>query len=211
MMLLVCKGISISIWPISLIPTRYTLFVFIIYSVNNVCIYVVSLFSKLVFTGLFGIGRASKVTEGFTTNYLQSTHGQVIHVSVLCVCVCFFCAVSSFLYMPKFSLQVQDWTKRPLSQIMLRYARSDTQYLLEITNVLTAELKEGKKYDEAIRRSDKMCSTLYTKGQEDFKLVKTCQTLYNSIHAKIILMNDLDIVRIKVLVLYNYLFFSKIL
>ncbi|KAF3501790.1 hypothetical protein F2Q69_00043612 [Brassica cretica] len=48
--------------------------------------------------------------------------------------------------------KLQDWTKRPLSQIMLRYARSDTQYLLEITNVLTAELKEGKKYDEAIRR-----------------------------------------------------------
>ncbi|KAF3566656.1 hypothetical protein DY000_02017056 [Brassica cretica] len=38
---------------------------------------------------------------------------------------------------------LQDWTKRPLSQIMLRYARSDTQYLLEITNVLTAELKEA--------------------------------------------------------------------
>ena len=75
--------------------------------------------------------------------------------------------------MPNFSLQLQDWTKRPLSQIMLRYARSDTQYLLEITNVLTAELKEGKKYDEAIRRSNKMCFTLYTKGQEDFKLVKT--------------------------------------
>ncbi|CAN6861280.1 unnamed protein product [Brassica oleracea] len=56
---------------------------------------------------------------------------------------------------------------------MLRYARSDTQYLLEITNVLTAELKEGKKYDEAIMRSNKMCLTLYTKGQEDFKLVKT--------------------------------------
>ncbi|KAF2573064.1 hypothetical protein F2Q70_00004938 [Brassica cretica] len=37
--------------------------------------------------------------------------------------------------------KLQDWTKRPLSQIMLRYARSDTQYLLEITNVLTAELQ----------------------------------------------------------------------
>ena len=33
--------------------------------------------------------------------------------------------------------------------------------------------------------------------------------MYNSIHAKIILMNDLDIVRIKVLVLYNYLFFFQ--
>ena len=63
--------------------------------------------------------------------------------------------------MPNFSLQLQDWTKRPLSQIMLRYARRDTHYLLEIVDVLTAELKEDKKYDEAIRRSNKMCLTLY--------------------------------------------------
>ena len=98
LMLLGCKGISISIWPIFLIPTRYTLLVFIIYSVNNECIYVVSLFSKLVFTGFFGIGKVSKVIERYTANYLQSRHGQVIHVSLLCVCVFFLCSLFFLIY-----------------------------------------------------------------------------------------------------------------
>ncbi|KAL0646881.1 hypothetical protein Bca4012_045172 [Brassica carinata] len=68
------------------------------------------------------------------------------------------------------TLRTRDWTERPLPPTMLRYARTDTQYLLWIADVLTAELKEVKKYDESIRRSNKVCLTLYAKGQEDFKL-----------------------------------------
>ncbi|CAN7066647.1 unnamed protein product [Brassica rapa subsp. trilocularis] len=68
------------------------------------------------------------------------------------------------------SLRTRDWTERSLPPKMLRYARTDTQYLLWIADVLTAELKELKKYDESIRRSNKVCLTLYAKGQEDFKL-----------------------------------------
>lgn len=46
-----------------------------------------------------------------------------------------------------------------------------THYLLPIADILTAELKKDKKYDETSWLSNKMCLTLYTKGQEDFKLV----------------------------------------
>lgn len=52
------------------------------------------------------------------------------------------------------SLRTRDWTERPLPPTMLRYARTDMQYLLWIADVLTAELKEVKKYDESIRRSN---------------------------------------------------------
>ncbi|CAN7066976.1 unnamed protein product [Brassica rapa subsp. trilocularis] len=68
------------------------------------------------------------------------------------------------------TLRTRDWTERPLPPKMLRYARTDTQYLLWIADVLAAELKELKKYDECIRRCNKVCLTLYAKGQEDFKL-----------------------------------------
>ncbi|WZZ89679.1 hypothetical protein YC2023_118258 [Brassica napus] len=47
------------------------------------------------------------------------------------------------------SLRTRDWTERPLPPTMLRYARTDMQYLLWIADVLTAELKEARIHDES--------------------------------------------------------------
>ncbi|XP_013722178.1 protein RRP6-like 3 [Brassica napus] len=99
--------------------------------------------------------------------------------------------VSSVLSMLNLSLQTRDWTERPLPPTMLRYARTDTQYLLWIADVLTAELKEVKKYDESIRRSNKVCLTLYAKGQEDFKLANREQYDCRELAWKLCIWRDL--------------------
>jgi cation-transporting P-type ATPase D len=39
-------------------------------------------------------------------------------------------------------LQREDWRQRPLSEEMVRYARTDAHYLLYIADSLTTELKQ---------------------------------------------------------------------
>ncbi|XP_020884168.1 protein RRP6-like 3 isoform X2 [Arabidopsis lyrata subsp. lyrata] len=76
-------------------------------------------------------------------------------------------------------LQREDWRQRPLSEEMVRYARTDAHYLLYIADSLTAELKQlatdSSSPDdrfhfllEASRRSNMTCLQLYTKETEDF-------------------------------------------
>ncbi|XP_020884170.1 protein RRP6-like 3 isoform X5 [Arabidopsis lyrata subsp. lyrata] len=77
-------------------------------------------------------------------------------------------------------LQREDWRQRPLSEEMVRYARTDAHYLLYIADSLTAELKQLATEDssspddrfhfllEASRRSNMTCLQLYTKETEDF-------------------------------------------
>ncbi|XP_023531755.1 protein RRP6-like 3 isoform X1 [Cucurbita pepo subsp. pepo] len=73
-------------------------------------------------------------------------------------------------------LQREDWRQRPLSEEMVRYARTDAHYLLHIANCLLSELKqvnENSSTDgkfnfllEASRRSNMICLQLYTKETE---------------------------------------------
>ncbi|KAG2308845.1 hypothetical protein Bca52824_028593 [Brassica carinata] len=77
-------------------------------------------------------------------------------------------------------LQREDWRQRPLSEEMVRYARTDAHYLLYIANNMTAELRQlgiedssspDDKFSfllEACRRSNMICLQLYTKETEDF-------------------------------------------
>lgn len=77
-------------------------------------------------------------------------------------------------------LQREDWRQRPLSEEMVRYARTDAHYLLYIADSMTAELKQRGTEDssstddkfsfllEASRRSNMICLQLYTKETEDF-------------------------------------------
>ncbi|KAH0930188.1 hypothetical protein HID58_015915 [Brassica napus] len=77
-------------------------------------------------------------------------------------------------------LQREDWRQRPLSEEMVRYARTDAHYLLYIADSMTAELKQlgiedssstDDKFSfllEASRRSNMICLQLYTKETEDF-------------------------------------------
>ncbi|KAG2274827.1 hypothetical protein Bca52824_057382 [Brassica carinata] len=131
-------------------------------------IYLVNIFDT--YTACLLLEKPQKSLDGLLQTICNVDTDKTLRVSVFyCVCV-FFSVVSSVLSMLNLSLQTRDWTERPLPPTMLRYARTDTQYLLWIADVLTAELKEVKKYDESIRRSNKVCLTLYAKGQEDFKL-----------------------------------------
>ncbi|XP_013631047.1 PREDICTED: uncharacterized protein LOC106336681 isoform X2 [Brassica oleracea var. oleracea] len=76
-------------------------------------------------------------------------------------------------------LQREDWRQRPLSEEMVRYARTDAHYLLYIADSMTAELRQlgtdssstDDKFSfllEASRRSNMTCLQLYTKETEDF-------------------------------------------
>ncbi|CAN6843024.1 unnamed protein product [Brassica oleracea] len=77
-------------------------------------------------------------------------------------------------------LQREDWRQRPLSEEMVRYARTDAHYLLYIADTMTAELRQLGTEDssstddkfsfllEASRRSNMTCLQLYTKETEDF-------------------------------------------
>ncbi|XP_013631046.1 PREDICTED: uncharacterized protein LOC106336681 isoform X1 [Brassica oleracea var. oleracea] len=77
-------------------------------------------------------------------------------------------------------LQREDWRQRPLSEEMVRYARTDAHYLLYIADSMTAELRQLGTEDssstddkfsfllEASRRSNMTCLQLYTKETEDF-------------------------------------------
>ncbi|KAF3575892.1 hypothetical protein DY000_02035046 [Brassica cretica] len=77
-------------------------------------------------------------------------------------------------------LQREDWRQRPLSEEMVRYARTDAHYLLYIADSMTAELSQRGIEDssstddkfsfllEASRRSNMTCLQLYTKETEDF-------------------------------------------
>ncbi|KAL9301414.1 Protein RRP6-like 3 [Arabidopsis thaliana] len=76
-------------------------------------------------------------------------------------------------------LQREDWRQRPLSEEMVRYARTDAHYLLHIADSLTTELKQlatdSSSPDdrfhfllEASRRSNMTCLQLYMKETEDF-------------------------------------------
>lgn len=74
-------------------------------------------------------------------------------------------------------LQREDWRQRPLSAEMVHYARTDAHYLLYIANCLINELKQLDKGNsssddkfhfvfEASRRSNMLCSQLFTKEIE---------------------------------------------
>ncbi|KAM7271020.1 hypothetical protein ACFE04_030234 [Oxalis oulophora] len=77
-------------------------------------------------------------------------------------------------------LQREDWRKRPLSEEMVQYARTDAHYLMYIANCLISELKEQGNQNsscpddkfhfvhEASRRSNMICLQLYMKENEDF-------------------------------------------
>ncbi|KAF8108761.1 hypothetical protein N665_0104s0078 [Sinapis alba] len=76
-------------------------------------------------------------------------------------------------------LQREDWRQRPLSEEMVRYARTDAHYLLYIADSMTAELRQrgidssspDDKFSfllEASRRSNMICLQLHTKETEDF-------------------------------------------
>ena len=53
--------------------------------------------------------------------------------------------------------QKANWGVRPLSREMLQYAVSDTRFLIDLKNKLTAELKERGMYDMAQEDFDRLC------------------------------------------------------
>ncbi|CAM8995710.1 unnamed protein product [Rhodiola kirilowii] len=77
------------------------------------------------------------------------------------------------------TLQREDWRRRPLSEEMVQYARSDAHYLLHIANSLIAEIKLHENESssnlnggisllaEVFRRSNMICLQLYMKDIEN--------------------------------------------
>jgi ribonuclease D len=56
--------------------------------------------------------------------------------------------------------QRADWAQRPLDEGMLEYAASDTRYLMELADILTAELRAAKRESWAVEEAQALQSTV---------------------------------------------------
>ncbi|CAN6861762.1 unnamed protein product [Brassica oleracea] len=98
--------------------------------------------------------KPQKSLEGLLQTICNVDLDKSLRVSVFyCMCV-FFSVVSSVLSMLNLSLQTRDWTERPLPPTMLRYARTDMQYLLWIADAV--KLANREQYD-CRERAWKLC------------------------------------------------------
>ncbi|MEE8408118.1 MAG: ribonuclease D, partial [Myxococcota bacterium] len=81
-------------------------------------------------------------------------------------------------------LQRSDWTRRPLSEVQISYARYDTHFLPELTKILTAELKEAGRWawaEEEFSRLPEVAERLATRksgpNRDDFWRIRGIRTL----------------------------------